>query len=113
MIAMVAGAMQFALPKGTVFHRGVGFLWVFLMTLVALSSFWIHEFRMFGPFSAIHILSLIVLLYLVVSVRAAHHGNIGKHKRLMIQLYILALLITGAFTLLPGRTMHLVVFGAP
>jgi uncharacterized membrane protein len=29
----------------------------------------------------------------------------------MIALYVAALVVTGAFTLLPGRTMHTVLFG--
>jgi uncharacterized membrane protein len=33
------------------------------------------------------------------------------HRNSMIQLYVLALLLTGAFTLVPGRTMHAVIFG--
>jgi uncharacterized membrane protein len=81
------------------------------MVIVAVSSFWIHEFKIFGPFSAIHLLSIVVLFYLFSGIRAARRGEISKHKHQMSQLYLLALLITGAFTLLPGRTMHAVMFG--
>ena len=109
--AMVLGAFQFILPKGTPVHKGLGTLWVTLMVIVAVSSFWIHEFKIFGPFSAIHLLSIVVLFYLFSGIRAARRGEISKHKHQMSQLYLLALLITGAFTLLPGRTMHAVMFG--
>lgn len=107
--AMVLGAMQLTLPKGTPRHRGVGYLWVGLMAFVALSSFAIYELRLIGPFSPIHALS--VLVTLVVAVRAARRGNIARHKRVMILLYVLALMLTGAFTLLPGRIMYHVIFG--
>ena len=63
-LAMAVGAIQLAAPKGTLRHRWLGFLWVGAMAIVALSSFWIHELRWFGPFSVIHGLSLLVLVTL-------------------------------------------------
>lgn len=111
LLAMVLGAIQLAAPKGTRFHRTLGYIWVCAMALVALSSFWIHEFRWVGPFSVIHLLSLLVLVTLFYAIRAVRRGNVAGHRAAMIQLYLLALLLTGAFTLLPGRTMHAVIFG--
>ncbi len=109
--AIMLGALQLALPKGTPWHRGLGYLWVGGMALVALSSFAIHELRVIGPFSPIHLLSIFVLYALVKAIRAARQGRIDQHKRGMILLYILGLLITGGFTLLPGRLMYRVLFG--
>ena len=110
-VAMLVGGIQLALPKGTARHRLVGYVWVGAMAVVAGSSFWIHTFRWWGPFSAIHLLSLLVLGTLVYAVLAVRRGNVRAHRNAMVRLYILALLLTGAFTLLPGRTMHAVVFG--
>lgn len=113
-LSILLGGIQFALPKGTDFHRLLGRFWVGIMAIVALSSFAIHEIRIIGPFSPIHLLSIFVLIVLVRAVRAARRGDRGdraKHRRSMILLYILGLLITGAFTLLPGRLMHSVLFG--
>ena len=45
------------------------------------------------------------------AIRSARNGNIIRHKRMMKLLYILALIVTGLFTLLPGRTMNAVLFG--
>ena len=109
--AIVAATVQMALPKGKGPHRVLGYVWLAAMALVALWSFWIHEFRVIGPFSPIHILSAITLVTLVYSLRAARRGNIAAHRASMTSLYVFALLITGAFTLLPGRTMHAVIFG--
>lgn len=111
MTAMVLGAIQLLMRKGTALHRGIGYIWVVLMAVVAISGLFIFELRMIGPFSPIHLLSFFVLYVLFVAVRAARSGNIRRHKSAMIQLYILALLLTGLFTLLPGRVMHQVVFG--
>ncbi|MQP64000.1 DUF2306 domain-containing protein [Niveispirillum sp. SYP-B3756] len=110
-LAIVLGAFQFAMPKGTAQHRGLGYIWVAGMGLVALSSFAIHELRVIGPFSPIHLLSIFVLYTLVKAIRAARQGRIAQHKRSMILLYILGLLITGGLTLLPGRLMYRVMFG--
>lgn len=109
--AMVVGALQLIGPKGTRRHRWLGFVWVTAMACVAISSFWIHEFRWWGPFSVIHVLSLLVLVTLVYSIRSVRRGRIVAHRNTMVQLYALALLLTGAFTLVPGRTMHAVFFG--
>jgi uncharacterized membrane protein len=112
MAAMALGLVQFALAKGTTGHRLIGYAWIALMATVALSSFWIHEFRWVGPFSGIHLLSLLTLATLVYSVRAARMGRVEAHRASMRQLFLLALVLTGAFTLVPGRTMHAVLFGA-
>jgi len=110
--AISVGALQLLLPKGTTLHRGIGYLWVALISGVALSSFFIHDLRMFGPFSLIHLVSAFTLYSVFTTVSAARRGYIAEHKRGMVQLYALAMVLTGAFTLLPGRIMHSVIFGA-
>jgi uncharacterized membrane protein len=71
----------------------------------------IHTLKVIGPFSPIHLLSVLALGSLWFAVRAARAGNIVRHRAIMRSLYIFALILTGAFTLLPGRAMHAVVFG--
>ena len=51
MSAFVLGLVQFAAPKGTLPHRTLGWIWVSLMVSVAVSSFWIHQIRLIGPWS--------------------------------------------------------------
>lgn len=109
--AIILGGIQLAAPKGTPTHRLLGRVWVASMAIVALSSFFIHEIRMFGPFSAIHLLSVLTLITLWQAIRLVRKGDIVRHKKAMIRLYVLALLVTGAFTLLPGRLMYRVFFG--
>lgn len=105
------GLVQFAAPKGTLPHRTTGYLWVTLMALVALSSFWIHTICTVGGFSVIHLLSLFTLALLPVAVLRARQHRVGMHKRAMSLLFLGALLIAGIFTLSPNRIMHDVVFG--
>ena len=109
--AFVLGIVQFAAPKGTLPHRTIGWIWVVLMAAVAISSLWIHEIRLVGPFSPIHILSIFVPVMLVLAVLHARRHNVGSHKKAMTSIFFGALIIAGAFTFLPGRIMHAVVFG--
>jgi len=111
MIAVLLGIAQMAAPKGTMLHKITGRLWVGAMAIVAISSFFIYELRMLGPLSPIHILSVLTLYSLFVAVRAARQGNIAQHRMIMRYLFWLGLVITGWFTLLPGRTMYAVFFG--
>src|ERR1700733_5489186 len=110
--AVGLGAVQLLAPKGTLPHRTIGWGWAILMILVAGSSLFIHTIRMWGPWSPIHILSLLALTTVPLAVAYARRGNIAGHRQAMTMLFIFALLITGLFTLWPGRIMHSVVFGA-
>jgi uncharacterized membrane protein len=111
MAAFALGLVQFAAPKGTLPHRTVGWIWVALMVVVALSSFWIHQIRLVGPFGPIHLLSIFVLVMLPRAVWKAHSHQVGAHRRIMSLMFLGALVVAGLFTLIPGRIMHAVVFG--
>jgi uncharacterized membrane protein len=111
MSAFVLGLVQFAAPKGTLPHRTLGWIWVLLMAGVAASSFWIHQIRLIGPWSPIHLLSIFTLTMLPLAVWRAHRHRVADHRRIMIALFSGALVVAGLFTLLPGRIMHAVVFG--
>lgn len=108
----VLGLVQFAAPKGTLPHRTIGWIWVALMAVVAASSFWIHQIRLVGPFSPIHLLSIFTLVMLPLAVWRAHTHRVTDHRRAMILLFAGALVVAGLFTLVPGRIMHRVIFGA-
>jgi len=111
MAAFALGIVQFAAPKGTLPHRTVGWIWVGLMAVVAASSFWIHEIRLLGPWSPIHLLSIFTLIVLPIAVWRARRHRVADHRRIMILIFVGALVIAGLFTFLPGRIMHAVVFG--
>lgn len=109
--ALAIGGVQLALPKGTTRHRVLGYAWVALMLIIAVSSFWIQQIRLIGPFSPIHLLSILVLVTVPLAVWHARNHRVAKHRKVMISLYVFALVGAGVFTLLPGRIMHAVVFG--
>jgi uncharacterized membrane protein len=81
------------------------------MAVVAASSFWIHQMRLVGPFSPIHLLSIFTLVMLPLAVWRAHTHRVVDHRRMMIFIFAGALVVAGLFTLVPGRIMHQVFFG--
>ena len=111
MAAFVLGIVQFAAPKGTLPHRTLGWIWVGLMAFVAVSSFWIHQIRLLGPWSPIHLLSIFTLVMLPLGVWRAHRHEVTAHRWTMIGIFTGALVIAGLFTVVPGRIMHAVLFG--
>jgi uncharacterized membrane protein len=111
MSAFALGIVQLSAPKGTLPHRTIGWIWVALMATVALSSFWIHALRIWGPWSPIHLISIFTLGALPLAVLAAHRHMVTRHRNAMIGLFGGALVIAGIFTLAPGRIIHAVVFG--
>jgi hypothetical protein len=82
---------QFIAPKGTLPHRTVGWIWVVLMVAVSASSFWIHELRTWGEWSAIHLLSIFTLATLPLAVLHARRHRVASHRNAMIAIF------TGAF----------------
>lgn len=104
-------ALQFWRPKRGPSHRAIGWIWVVLMAVTAVSSFWIHSLRLIGPFSPIHILSVITLVNLVLGIRARRAGRIMAHRGHMIGIAA-GWAGAGLFTLLPGRIMFQTVFGS-
>jgi len=110
MAAILLGGIQLLTPKGTVVHRVLGWGWISLMFVVSVSSLFIHEIKMWGQYSPIHILSLWTIFCLFLGIYFVRKGNLRRHKQVMSLLYILALLLTGLFTLLPGRVMHQIFF---
>lgn len=111
MTAFALGIVQFAAPKGTLPHRTLGWIWVGLMAAVAISSFWIHQIKLIGPWSPIHLLSILTLVTVPLGVWAARRHRVADHRRAMISIFCAALVVAGLFTLLPGRIMHAAVFG--
>ena len=109
--AIGLGATQLLAPKGTLSHRTIGWAWATLMILVAGTSLFIHTIRTWGPWSPIHLLSLFTLAVVPLAVMRARQHDIDRHRQAMIWIFTLALVVTGLFTLAPGRIMNKVVFG--
>jgi len=110
--AFALGLLQFAAPKGTIPHRTIGWIWVALMVAVSISAFFIHEIRLWGPWSPIHLLAIFTLAMLPLAVWHARRHAVARHRKAMISIFLGALVIAGLFTFLPGRIMHAIAFGS-
>ena len=54
MIAIILGGIQLSMKKGGTIHKLLGRIWVGLMMFVAITSFFIHEIKLWGAYSPIH-----------------------------------------------------------
>jgi uncharacterized membrane protein len=111
--AALIGPYMFWAKKGTPVHRLAGKIWLGLMAVAALSSFFIHSINLFMGFSPIHLLSAYVLAGCWFAYRSARQHRIAAHRRQVLGLYFGGIVGAGLFTLLPGRIMNAVVFTYP
>jgi uncharacterized membrane protein len=107
-VAAVLGAWLMWSRKGHRAHRIGGWIWVLGMATVAGISFAIRRPE---GFSWIHGLSAFTLFALVTGVMAARAHRVKAHRTNMIALYAGALIVTGLFTLLPGRLVGSALWG--
>lgn len=111
-LALLLGALVLFRRKGTKLHKALGRTWVLLMLVTATSSLFINEVRLLGPFSPTHLFVPMVYGGLFIALREIRRGNVAGHQAAMKGVYMGALLLAGAFTLLPGRRLHDMLFGA-
>lgn len=112
-VAFVLGGLVLFRRKGDRLHRLGGRVWVALMLVVAISSFFIHTIQILGIWSPIHLLSVATFWFLGHGVWLAWRKRIADHRKVMQGTYMGALLIAGFFTFMPGRIMYEVFFGGP
>lgn len=106
--ALVIGVAQMLQPKGTRPHRILGWAWVVAMAVAAISSFWIFGINNSG-FSAIHLLSVLVLFNLACAIWFIRRGNVRAHKKFMVGTLI-GLAGAGVGALMPGRFLAQLLF---
>lgn len=100
-LALVLGPVQFVLPKGTVLHRTIGWIWSLSMLSTAVMTLFIRDMNN-GAFSPIHLFSLMTFIGVPMAIWLARTGRIAAHTRAMIGLYI-GLVIAGVTAIAPGR----------
>lgn len=109
-VAFGVGGVVLFRRKGGRFHMAIGRVWVMLMLVVVVSSFFIHTIRLWGPWSPIHILSVGTIISLAGGIWAVRKRDIARHRRIMQATYIGSLGIAGFFSFMPGRIMYEVLF---
>ena len=111
--ALIIGPFAMYRRKRDRVHKTLGYFWVTLMVFVSVSSFWINDIRLIGPFSPIHALSLVTLYSLFKALRSAIKRDIEHHQTSMQFTYFMSLWGAGLFTLVPDRLMGQVVIDSP
>lgn len=109
-LALVAGVVIFLLPKGTGFHRLLGWTWVSSMIVVAATSV-AMIIDLNSGVNALHIFTAVTVVSLWAGLTGIRRGDVRAHAASMIGLYVGGLIIAGAFAFIPGRTMWQVLFG--
>ncbi len=112
--AFFIGTYILIVRKGTSRHKLLGKIYVTLMLITAFITLFMPA--MVGPsflnhFGFIHLLSLLVFVTVPRAILAIRRGDVATHKKHMLGMYIGALLIAGALAMMPGRLMHLWIFG--
>ena len=80
------------------------------MASVSITAFFIHEIKLWGAWSPIHLLAVFTLIMLPLAVWHARRHSVQRHRFTMTGIFIGALVVAGLFTLLPGRIMHALAF---
>jgi len=109
-LALLLGPFVIWRKRRDMAHRIMGRIWIVTMIVVASTSWFISSFAWIGPFGPVHIFAVMTYWSLYSSIRHLMAGRFAAHGAEMRSLYIYALGIAGAFTFLPGRTMHAMVF---
>jgi uncharacterized membrane protein len=116
--AFFLGAWQLlASRKGSPSHRVIGTIYLALMTVTAVASFFIPSFSSLsvgaGPIrlGLIHLFIPLTFYGVWGTRQALKHGDIAAHRASMRGLYFGGLIIAGLLTFTPGRIMHRMFFG--
>jgi len=115
--AVPLGLYIFLTRKGTTKHKLFGRIWVAWLLTISLTAIFIQEITP-GEYSFIHLLIPLTigsLIYSIWSIKKFKKTKLKKYKKShmssMIGVYVGALILAGAFTLLPGRLFYEVLFG--
>jgi len=115
--AVPLGLYIFLTKKGTVKHILFGRIYISWLLTISLTAIFIQEITP-GEYSLIHLLIPLTigsLIYSIWSIRKYKKTTLLKYKRAhmssMTSVYVGALILAGAFTLMPGRLFYEILFG--
>jgi uncharacterized membrane protein len=108
--ALVIGTVILLRPKGSGFHKTLGWSWVIAMGISAVSSLFITGLNG-GFYSLVHLLSGWTIIALPMAVYAIRNRKVESHRRAMTGMFVGGLIVAGALTFIPGRLMFETFFG--
>lgn len=103
-LSFVIGTVLLRGVKGNMLHRVLGYTWIAVMAVTAISSFWLTGLNG-NSYSFIHLLSGWTIIVLPMGLAAARRRNIAAHRKEMTGIFMGGMLIAGLFAFLPGRLM--------
>src|SRR5215813_2656130 len=90
--AFIIGTYQIFLSrKGAPFHRALGYTYLTLMSITAISTLFVHQLTPSSPLwglSPLHLLAPLTLFGVVGALRGAWTHNVAMHRRAMIAVYV-------------------------
>lgn len=110
LVALGLGIGIFTSRKGTKRHKLIGKVFLVFMLMTAISAIFIRQIND-GNFSLIHIFVPLTFFAAWETIYFVRKGNLKRHRRAVTGLFFGALLIPGILSMLPGRLMHVIVFG--
>jgi uncharacterized membrane protein len=109
--ALPIGGFLLVGHKGVRLHRLLGWSWVALIGVGAVTSVFLREIAVgplaTGGFTVFHIITAVTLLVLPLGILAARTHRVRWHAALMIYLLINVVLAAGLFALYPGFSERL------
>jgi uncharacterized membrane protein len=105
LLALLIGTVVMLRRKGTTSHKALGWTWVGLMAVTAISSAFIRDYRLpnIAGYTPIHFLTAYVAVSLPIGIVRIRRGNVAGHRNVMRGMFIGGCIVAGLFTLLPGR----------
>jgi uncharacterized membrane protein len=113
-LSALVGAVIFLNRKGTRFHKTLGWSFVVLMAITAISAIFIRSavgLPNIAGFTPIHLFVVLTGISLPAGLYLIRRGKVRAHATTMISLYIGAIVVAGVLAFLPGRILNRMVFG--
>lgn len=111
--ALIGTYLIFVSRKGARWHRALGYVYLVLMTVTAVTTLWVHSLMPRGPFfgfSPVHLLIPLTLFGVYGALRSARAHRVNRHRAGMLGVYFGGIMVAGGLTFLPGRIMHGIFF---
>lgn len=112
-LALILGPFALYRRRRDRTHKVIGYVWVTAMSVLAVGSFLIPSHFTPVGIGPLHGFAVLTLWSLWAGVRAAIARDINRHQAILRSLYSNGLILAGAFTFLPGRTLNRMLFGEP
>lgn len=113
LLALILGPFALYRQRRDRTHKVIGYVWVTAMSVLAVGSFLIPSHFTPVGIGPLHGFAVLTLWSLWAGVRAAIARDINRHQTILRSLYSNGLILAGAFTFLPGRTLNRMLFGEP